>query len=276
MQNIKIYLIWLLFLILISCNNSEKNARIQELESQLEKAKVDNELFSYNQKILNECKLQNEELRKQLRQIKTNDKKRQQSEIKTIFDYIPAILKIDETYATSIFEHLTYYGRIDNHLQPNDSHEFIYVLYENLNINYNSFDPDRQLAFYLFNKLRDPLTISFLYNAHKEIIFKYLSSKREHKFDGIHNIVKCLLSSYDDIKDQPDALIDLYQKALTQKPNYETYDGLISQKTRDLLKSSEINHDLVWCYSFWVRRYNENSMEVVHDILVDVDIELSK
>ena len=102
-------------------------------------------------------------------------------------------------------------------------------------------------------------------------------------FDGCSSGVDSHFASALFAKIVKNVATELYSKAQTESPNYKTYKSVISSRVESLLlrksgdeyfseNDQEYNYkDVVWCYSFWVRRHQENNMEAVYKILKDID-----
>jgi hypothetical protein len=130
-------------------------------------------------------------------------------------------------------------------------------------------------SMFLYNfiqKNREADVIEALYKRNKKFALAILT-KPVYVSSGGQNIVKSLIYAYEDLQGKD--LNELYIKATKERPTYETYKNLISSRVINLLpKNEELRnpyHDVLWCYSFWVRRYSEKNSAVVYKILKDLD-----
>ena len=144
----------------------------------------------------------------------------------------------------------------------------------------------------ILKKFRDKDIISFFYNRNKLMLFSFLG-KSDYNETGLKNIVRGLLYSYDELKGKEKQLETLLEISKTQSPNYNFYKPFISKKVQNLLIRNDgdnyyqnedekwgvrdifNNEDVVWCYSFWVRRHGEGNSDIVHSILVEIDKKLT-
>lgn len=167
---------------------------------------------------------------------------------------------------------------------PNSS-MIIHHLWSYLNNTYGGCDEEpvhNPLVVSLKNN-RESKIIELLYKQNRKFILQFLDIEI-YKKSELNKVVQALIISYEELQDKDQILEELYIKSQENKPDYQTYKFLISKKVNDLLKHDEelVRHgtfensksvykDVVWCYSFWIRRYQEKNAETVYQILKDID-----
>lgn len=137
------------------------------------------------------------------------------------------------------------------------------------------------------NNNRKAEVLKTVYETNKKYAFA-LFSKQRYENSGLKNLIKGLLYSYEEIGQNKDLLQKLYVKATKEKPNYETYKPIISKRVENILFFNDkvittigygMNnnyHNVLWCYSFWVRRQAEENIDVVYAILKDFDANVDR
>ncbi|MBP4136756.1 hypothetical protein [Flavobacterium geliluteum] len=134
---------------------------------------------------------------------------------------------------------------------------------------------------------KDPDLIIGIFEKHHSLFYS-LITRRTYKTFDFDKVVNGLLISYNDIYSSPDykeRLEEIYKIMKFQKgpdDDAKNFYSKIEPFTSDefLLNLEEIrlisgkqfaNGDIVWFYSFWARRYNENNINQVYKIINDIN-----
>ncbi len=140
------------------------------------------------------------------------------------------------------------------------------------------------MAYFLYRLNRSPENINYLYNTFKPLIIEALGSPE--LFD-VRQDAGYLVKAYEGITAIPnhEQLIKKISEEVAQWDRKHTgKDGYISgyyildeQKdiyepilNEDLIPDAGAMAKIVWCHSFWVRRFNEGNQSVVYNILEEV------
>jgi len=137
------------------------------------------------------------------------------------------------------------------------------------------------------NLKKDPDLITDMFEEHHRLFYS-LITRRTYKIFDFDKVVTGLLISYNDITSSPDykeRLEEIYKIMKFQKgPDddakkfYSKIEPFMSNEF--LLNLEEIrltsgrqfaNGDIVWFYSFWARRYNENNINQVYKIINEIN-----
>lgn len=162
----------------------------------------------------------------------------------------------------------------------------LFAVRKSIDYSQQGHDPENDHYLLLFiDRLRNnPDQLYSEFEMYKPVLYSAVSEEtyRVAKFD---KIVNGLLLAYDDIGNQSDKLIEIYQVmgadkeyAKSQDEYFYEYKDYFSpetiQKIKDLESSASytyyIESDLMWFYGFWARRHNEGNIRKVAMILKEV------
>lgn len=124
-------------------------------------------------------------------------------------------------------------------------------------------------------KNRDKDLIKLVYNKNKKYFFNSIA-KDYYQSSGLKNVIMSLLYAHQDLEGSDMAA--LYQKTIEESVHYAIFEPYITSRVKKLLprfKDKALNKqfpenewdDVLWCYSFWTRRYAEDNADVVYEIL---------
>ena len=130
---------------------------------------------------------------------------------------------------------------------------------------------------------RDPDKIKSVFNSYKYLLYNSLCKSVYHQTD-VGNLVDLLILTYDDIHSNINSeriLKDMYKSALITTNVLNTGDILSDSMSSEGYVSDHINTNFgvshnddfspsFWAYTFWARRYKENNMKEIYDILIEV------
>lgn len=117
-----------------------------------------------------------------------------------------------------------------------------------------------------------------LFERFKPTAIHLLLSSGMYAESGLERTIKLLKLTYNETHNNTDLLEDLYQRTDSVGVLQDRiYQEIASEKAVELaseFRDYEFVSYLPWAYSFWARRYHEDNIETVYELLVEFDDEM--
>jgi hypothetical protein len=137
------------------------------------------------------------------------------------------------------------------------------------------------------NLKKDPDLIIDIFEKHHSLFYS-LITRRTYKTFDFDKVVMGLLISYNDIYSSPDykeRLEEIYKIMKFQNGRdddaknfyskiepFTSHEFLLNLEEIRLISGKQFaDGDIVWFYSFWARRYNENSINQVYTVINEIN-----